>query len=200
MAHETPSCKGAASGEDRDPRYLVLLVCAVLLLLAQWTESLRPAWHGGGEGETAPMDSIPLWLTGSRIESGLYLLPAEWLASGRGLTTLYQELGLTPPVDDLDMAIDSNLAPIGLLLEDLVAPAKVAVPARVQALLFQPLPINRASEEEIAMLPGIGPRLAERIVATREKQGGFAGQPELLKVPGLGEKKLARLSDLISVE
>jgi competence protein ComEA len=59
--------------------------------------------------------------------------------------------------------------------------------------------INQASAEELEELPGIGPTLAERIVAYREKRGGFRGLEELKQVSGIGEKKFAEIRDLIEI-
>ncbi|MCD6128238.1 helix-hairpin-helix domain-containing protein [Candidatus Bipolaricaulota bacterium] len=49
-------------------------------------------------------------------------------------------------------------------------------------------------------LPGIGPALAQRIVAWREEHGPFASLDELLEVPGIGEELLATLRPLVTVK
>ena len=59
--------------------------------------------------------------------------------------------------------------------------------------------VNRATADELRALPGIGPALAERIVALREERGGFRKLDELLEVRGVGEKTLARLKPLMRV-
>lgn len=62
-----------------------------------------------------------------------------------------------------------------------------------------PLDVNRASADDLDALPGIGPRLAARIVATREALGGrFASPDDLARVPGLGPRRLAVLRPLVS--
>lgn len=50
-----------------------------------------------------------------------------------------------------------------------------------------------AAPEHLQRLPGIGPALAERIVAHRREVGGYARAEELLEVSGIGEKTLARI-------
>lgn len=62
-----------------------------------------------------------------------------------------------------------------------------------------PLSINRASVEDLQGLPGVGPVLAERIVAYRDQNGPFKQVEDLLDVSGIGEAKLASLRDLIRV-
>ena len=59
--------------------------------------------------------------------------------------------------------------------------------------------LNHASRQELEELPGIGPTLAERIVAYREKAGCFKSVEELKQVSGIGEKKFAELRDLVEI-
>jgi competence protein ComEA len=59
--------------------------------------------------------------------------------------------------------------------------------------------INLAGPKELEELPGIGPTLAERIVAYRENKGAFKSIDELKKVSGIGEKKFEEIRDLIEV-
>lgn len=53
-----------------------------------------------------------------------------------------------------------------------------------------PLHINTASAEDLCALKGVGPKLAEKIVAQREAKGPFKTPEDLKKVPGIGQKKL----------
>lgn len=59
--------------------------------------------------------------------------------------------------------------------------------------------VNRATASDLEALPGVGPVLAERIVAYREENGPFRAPEDLLDVPGIGESKLASIRDLIRV-
>jgi len=56
-----------------------------------------------------------------------------------------------------------------------------------------PLDINAATVAELMELPGIGPRLAERIVRYRLQHGPFHSPDELLAVPGIGLYTLRKL-------
>ena len=58
---------------------------------------------------------------------------------------------------------------------------------------------NRADVSQLVELPGVGPVLAERIVAHREANGPFQTVEDLLDVPGIGEAKLSAIRDLIVV-
>ncbi len=59
--------------------------------------------------------------------------------------------------------------------------------------------INTASAADLERLPGVGARLAERIIEYRDKNGGFKKVEELMNVQGIGEKSFLRLKPLISV-
>jgi competence protein ComEA len=50
--------------------------------------------------------------------------------------------------------------------------------------------VNRATAAELTALPGIGPALAARIVASREAEGPFRAADDLLRVAGIGAAKL----------
>lgn len=50
--------------------------------------------------------------------------------------------------------------------------------------------INQAQAAELAQIPGVGEKLAERIVAHRAAQGPFRSHDELRHVPGIGPKTL----------
>jgi competence protein ComEA len=58
--------------------------------------------------------------------------------------------------------------------------------------------LNRATAQDLAQLHGIGPVLADRIVAYREEHGRFESVESLLDVPGIGEAKLALLRPGVS--
>ena len=59
--------------------------------------------------------------------------------------------------------------------------------------------LNTATVSQIATLPGIGDKTAERIVEYREKNGGFKKVEELMNVKGIGEKSFLKLKALITV-
>lgn len=56
-----------------------------------------------------------------------------------------------------------------------------------------PIHVNSAGVEELCALKGVGPKLAEKILAFRAQNGPFSGPQDLQKVPGIGKKKLEGL-------
>lgn len=61
------------------------------------------------------------------------------------------------------------------------------------------LDLNTASSTQLQELPGIGPSLAERIIAWREQHGGFQEVVELDEVSGIGPTLMSRLTPLVTV-
>ena len=59
--------------------------------------------------------------------------------------------------------------------------------------------LNTASETQLELLPGIGPTLAERIVAYREETGGFSSVEEILEVYGIGGQIFEEISPYLTV-
>lgn len=55
-----------------------------------------------------------------------------------------------------------------------------------------PIAVNSASLDELCALEGVGPKLAENIIAQREKLP-FRTGPDLKKVKGIGDKKMKNL-------
>jgi competence protein ComEA len=74
-------------------------------------------------------------------------------------------------------------------------------PLSVRALwiLGRPIPLNRATAEELDAIPGIGPGLARRIVEHRETLGPFTELEALQQVAGVGEKTLEKLRPYLTI-
>ena len=60
--------------------------------------------------------------------------------------------------------------------------------------------INRATREELARLPGVGPTLASRIVEHRERYGPFRRPADIIIVRGISERRFREMSALLSAE
>jgi DNA uptake protein ComE-like DNA-binding protein len=73
----------------------------------------------------------------------------------------------------------------------------IETPPEAARFFGLPLPINRADQYSLTALPGIGPKLSESILNYRAKQGGITGPDDLIKVKGIGPKRLARLTPLL---
>lgn len=63
-----------------------------------------------------------------------------------------------------------------------------------------PVCINEAAVHELRRLPGIGDKRASNIVALRQRLGKIRRIEDLLRVRGIGRKRLAKLKPLIRFE
>ena len=63
----------------------------------------------------------------------------------------------------------------------------------------EPIDLNAADLAALDSLPGIGPATARAIVEERTRRGGFRSTRDLLRVPGIGEGRFARLKDRVRV-
>ena len=59
--------------------------------------------------------------------------------------------------------------------------------------------LNTASEDELMLLPGVGPSKAAAIVAWRKKYGGFKKVDDLTKVKGFGYKTMKKLKPFLAI-
>jgi competence protein ComEA len=62
-----------------------------------------------------------------------------------------------------------------------------------------PVNLNTASQAALEDLPGVGPVLAQRIIAWRSEHGRFTSVDELAEVSGIGEKMFAQLQSRVTL-
>ncbi|SPF02984.1 ComEA family DNA-binding protein [Streptomyces sp. MA5143a] len=60
-----------------------------------------------------------------------------------------------------------------------------------------PVSLNTATAEQLDTLPGVGPVLAQHIIAYRTEHGGFRSVDELREVNGIGDRRFADLRNLV---
>ncbi len=119
--------------------------------------------------------------------------------------------------DETLLVIDSPIvaAHFRREFERLYSTARLGLPTHIEAKIQQqiqqcgdptPVPalspearinVNRATQQELETLPGIGPALAERMIATRQEQP-FTSVEDLQRVSGIGPTLSERLRDLVT--
>jgi competence protein ComEA len=60
--------------------------------------------------------------------------------------------------------------------------------------------LNKANAGDLASVPGIGPKIADRILDYRNKNGKFKSKEEIMNVKGIGQKKYEKIKNYITVE
>lgn len=59
--------------------------------------------------------------------------------------------------------------------------------------------INKATKEELKTIPGIGEKVAGKIIDYREKNGDFACIEDIMKVAGIKDKLFSKIKEYITV-
>lgn len=196
----------------------VLAVGGAVLLAVLWLQGRAPAPVTALEVRpavattTAPAEVV-VHVAGAVRAPGVYRL-----AAGGRVADAVQAAGGTLPGAALDRV---NLARPLVDGEQLLVPLAAGDPAALAAGDGSAVPVsggdavggggpsalrpdgrldlNRATAAELDALPGLGPVLAERIVAAREQRGGFTSVAELRDITGIGERRFAELAELVAV-
>ncbi len=59
--------------------------------------------------------------------------------------------------------------------------------------------LNLCTPEQLCSIPGVGEKTAEKIIEYRDSVGGFDSVDELINVSGIGEVKLAKIRQYVTV-
>lgn len=93
----------------------------------------------------------------------------------------------------------ANAAPAAQLAANAATEEAAPASRKMKKNVAGKLNLNTATEDELMMLPSVGPAKAERIVTWRKKNGGFKRTADLRRVKGFGYKTFKRLEPLLDV-
>ena len=65
--------------------------------------------------------------------------------------------------------------------------------------IMEKLNVNKASVDELSSIKGIGPKKAQAIVDYRTANGDFIDLKEMIKVKGIGQSTLDKISPYLSI-
>ncbi|MBL7994526.1 helix-hairpin-helix domain-containing protein [bacterium] len=71
---------------------------------------------------------------------------------------------------------------------------------QVQDAPVKQININEATAADLSGLPGVGEKIAERIVEYRNKKGRFRSVDELKNVKGIGKKMFAKIKPFVEIQ
>ena len=183
-------------------------------------DSILQSAQGAVTSKAAQAKTVRVQVSGAVLEPGIYDLPAscrveEAIAAAGGLTENAdsERVNLVRKVrDGMQIRVPvqkttrtsrtqrkKDQAKSGLGESALGKSGGAKVGSGRNNSIMQSVRINSASASELQQLPGIGPALAQRIVETRNN-GRFTSADDLLRVPGIGKAKLAKLRDYVEVD
>jgi competence protein ComEA len=173
-------------------------VVAVAAAVLAWRA--RPAVEPLGAGPDPPLPSasvgpapalLVVAVTGKVRRPGLVRVPA-----GARVADAIEAAGGAVPGTDLSAVNLARKVTDGELIVVGVAPpaGQAAGPGATA-----PVNLNTATSEQLQTLPGVGPVLAQRIIAHRDQHGGFTNVSELRQVSGIGDARYQELKDRVTV-
>ena len=172
--------------------------CAVLLTALSphgVSTTVRPSaapTAGADDPDAADGTVIYVHILGQVEHPGLYSLHD----GDRGVDIVAAAGGFTAKADPAGI----NLARFLTDGEQIYVPAVGELPAGpVGSAGDGTVNLNTADAVALDTLPRIGPALAKRILAWREKNGPFTSVDDLLDVPGIGDAIVDGLRDLVTV-
>ena len=178
--------------------------------------SLPQSAQGAVASKAAQAKTVRVQLSGAVLEPGIYDVPAncrveEAIAAAGGLTENAdsERVNLVRKVrDGMQIRVPVQKAARTSSTQRGNSKAKSGLGESASGKSgsnkagsgrMQSVRINSASAGELQQLPGIGPALAQRIVDTRNS-GHFTSVDDLLRVPGIGKDKLAKLRAYVEVD
>ena len=157
---------------------------------------------------------IVIYIDGCVAHPDVYELPA----SARVKDSIDRAGGLTSDADVAALNLASELHdgekvhiprvgedatltrdPTGVASGDSYRQDRGASTTRKGQSLTRPISLNKASKNELLELPGVGPAMADRIIADRREHGPFKHVEDLKRVKGIGSKKFEKLRKYLHV-
>ncbi len=90
-------------------------------------------------------------------------------------------------------SVGSGAKPAEAVERPVVQETAPADPRPVQHVAVRQVDLNQATVADLEALPGIGPKLAARVIEHRDERGPFHSVEDLRQVRGIGRKKFDRL-------
>lgn len=191
----------------------LLLTAGIFFTLGRWSSGPASSTLSSAHQAAGPrLDLNRATKAELRLLPGLGDLLAQRIVDHRAQHGSFQRIDDLGRVSGIGPKTLERLRPWVIVLDDAyddmpaasrAAPAsgpKVNAAANRKAeLLAGPINVNEADTAELMKLPGIGPKLSQRIVDERAR-GAFQSVDELRRVAGIGAKTLEKLRPHIVVK
>ena len=155
--------------------YRKLILLAVLLGLCAYNSiSLSSV-------ELSKKRSIEVEIRGEVVKEGVYAMKL-----GDRFEDIIDLVGLKQDADISSFSLNKVLSDSEVIV----------IPAKKEEKLIS---INSAGLEELCMLPGVGPAIAERIIAYRDENAGFKSLADIMNVKGIGKATYEKIKGYITL-
>lgn len=192
---------------ERPARRSLGLGAAIVLVLAAAATSVvvgivRTSATSDAVGEQVAVSaaapapaSVYVHVFGAVVRPGLYRLDD----GARVVDVIASAGGLAPDADESAVNLARRVSDGEQLRVPVVGEARATGEAAPGVASDGRVNLNTADVSALDTLPRVGPAIAERIIQWREDNGPFTSVDDLLSVPGIGDKMLASLRDLVTV-
>lgn len=141
-----------------------------------------------------------MYVAGAVAHPGLYRLPS----GARADDAVERAGGMRADADPAAVNLAERVSDgeeIRVLRLGEIAPAlsRRSKRKRASPAPAQPVDLNAADAQSLASIPGIGPTLAERIVAYRNLNGPFGSLDELADVAGMTQRRIDAMAAYATV-
>jgi len=144
---------------------------------------------------------LAVHVSGAVAHPGVYSLPAGSRVKDAILAAGDTVAGANPNALNLAALLeDGAKIDVPLLNPPTVGVLDPTVPPPDRKSLSGLTNINLATQAELESLPGIGPVIAQRIIAYRDENGPFTTPEAIQNVAGIGPVTFERIQNLITVE
>lgn len=195
--------------DRRGVKVLALVAAVVVIGAAVWAWWSRPeaepvplaAPLGQAEATTAPgptgsEEAIIVAVAGKVRKPGLVRLPP----GSRVADAIEAAGGALPGVDTALLNLARKVNDGELILVGVTPPPGLTGGyGDAGSVAGGKVNLNTATQAQLETLPGVGPVLAQRILAFRERNGGFRSVTDLRRVDGIGDARFEQLKDLVTV-
>jgi competence protein ComEA len=174
---------------NRSQTGVIILLAAALLLLHAWRADF---WMAPSPSPAPPQNLVFVEITGAVSRPGVHAFPHP--------PTLLEAL---KTAGGAPIAVPANptLASGSLIDIDQAGRYRLGRMASPRLLtLGLAINLNAATQEDLEALPGIGPVLAERIIAHRITHGPFRRIEDLQGVSGIGPKNLEHIRPYLTLK
>lgn len=199
------------------PREKVLALCIAGVVIGgagflgyQKLSTPLQSWESGFEAVAATSDKFPVHVAGAVTQPSVITGTRDMLVQD----AIQAAGGATTEADLSRLNLAAKLLPNTRLY----VPAKADGTSNEELGVYGPLggsvpgsavgsasslggfiDINSADANELDKLPGVGPAIAQRIIEYREANGPFRSVDDLIRVKGIGPKKMEQIRPMATV-